>query len=68
MTRDTVSLRDIQQAIRELREELLEPIKDHERRLREHEAFRNRIYGIALLFATVPSLILNFIWNEVVRK
>jgi hypothetical protein len=68
MSKDTVSLRDIQSAITDLRKELLEPIRDHEVRIRSTEAFQNRVYGIALLFATVPSVVISYIVNSIIDK
>ena len=65
MSRDTVSLRDIQAAIRDLKLEISHVLDDHEERIRQSEAFRNRFYGVMGIFTAFMSLAATFIWNRI---
>lgn len=67
MSKDIITLRDVRNEIRDLKEDLSEILKDHEVRLREGEGFRNRLYGTASVFTVFVSLAATWLWNKVFR-
>lgn len=59
-----VTLRDIQNAIERLEDKIDERLNDHEKRIRDNEGFKWKLYGAI----GVVSFIASYIWDRILGK
>lgn len=61
----TVSQRDIYNAIKDLRTEILTELRDVRGDVEELKDFRSRFYGVMGVFTAFFSLAATFVWNKI---
>jgi len=65
MTKDSVSLRDIYNAVNSLEDKLSKKMDKFDERLNILEAFRDRALGIMTVFTLFFSALASYVWKKV---
>lgn len=72
MSKDTVSLRDVYNAVGELRKEMSGRIDKIETRVEGVESFKDKVLGyvagVGFLVTTIVSLVINLVWKKTVGE
>lgn len=68
MAGDSVSLRDIYEAVNSLEQKMTKSLDKIDERVNKLESFRDKTLGMVAILTSFISLAINFIWEKVVGK